>query len=164
MRHCLFLASSFRRIAPVAFGAAVVMLASSAVPAQVPAAAAENGLLTLPNVRFIKPDGSRGRPVTFAADSVKAFIDEQSGELAEPSFEALADLQRASGHRKPDPKALRNQVTILPNGTYVLRAPPSMINLSIARIGHGGSAAVACTPADALPEMLRVVAKVEVAQ
>ena len=164
MRHRVFVAVPVRRIAAVAFGAALLIPASSVVWAQATVPASESGLLTFPNVRVVKPDASRSRPVTFTADGVKAFIDDQSGALTEPSFEALADLQRAPGHRKPEPKAGRNPVTILANGTYVLLAPPSMINLSIARVGYGGSVAIACTPADALPEMLRVVANVEVAQ
>jgi hypothetical protein len=164
MRHRLFLAVSVRRIAAFAFGAALVIPASSVVQAQATAPAAENGLLTLPNVRVIKPDASRSRPVAFVADGVKAFIDGQSGTLVEPSFEALADLARAPGNRKPEPKASRGTAYVLPNGTHVLRASPSMINLSIARIGDGGSVALACTPDDTPLQVFRVVVKAEVEQ
>jgi hypothetical protein len=135
--------------------ASLIVLAAS--PAALAQATPDNptGAMSFPNVRVVAvPTGSR---ITISADHMKAFLDAESGALAEPSFDQLDELQRARGHHKPEGKA-RNAVRTLPNGTLVLQAPASMINLSIARIGANGGLEMACTPPDGLASVFHVKA------
>ena len=156
MRHSFLLRMSIRRVATVALSAAAGISASFAVHAEPATPPNEAGLLTLPNVRVIRMT-MPSPAARLQLDGMKAFIDAESGTLTVPTFEQLDELQRVDGHRKPEPKAL--DVRRMSNGALKLRAPSSMINLSVARLDASGKVAMACTPADGVAQVFHVTSE-----